>query len=118
MTQPQSATKAAIEPVSLRLYDQDLAAFSDGIGASFARYGFAVVADHDLEPGLVEGALARTKAFFALPEAVKRTYHQAGGGGARGYTPFGIETAKGADHFDLKEFWHVGRDLQIGRAHV
>ena len=32
-------------------------------------------------------------------------------GGARGYTPFGQEQAKDAEVFDLKEFWHVGRDL-------
>ena len=37
-----------------------------------------------------------------------------GGGGQRGYTPFGIETAKGAAAHDLKEFWHVGRDLPSG----
>jgi isopenicillin N synthase-like dioxygenase len=49
--------------------------------------------------------------FFALPEDVKRRYHVAGGGGARGYTPFGIETAKGAQHFDLKEFFHIGREI-------
>jgi isopenicillin N synthase-like dioxygenase len=108
---------AAIEPVSLRHYDSDLTGFSAEIGASFARYGFAVVADHDLTPDLVEGALARTRAFFALPDDIKRKYHQAGGGGARGYTPFGIETAKGADHFDLKEFWHMGRDLAEGHPY-
>ena len=45
---------------------------------------------------------------------MKRKYHIAGGGGARGYTPFGIETAKGATAHDLKEFWHVGRDLPAG----
>jgi isopenicillin N synthase-like dioxygenase len=37
-----------------------------------------------------------------------------GGGGARGYTPFGTEKAKDADVFDLKEFWHVGRTLPPG----
>ena len=117
MTQTQPAAKAIIAPVSLRLYDQDLAHFSAAIGASFARFGFAVVADHDLTPDLVEGALARTKAFFALSDDTKRAYHKAGGGGARGYTPFGIETAKGADHFDLKEFWHMGRDLPAGHPY-
>jgi isopenicillin N synthase-like dioxygenase len=45
---------------------------------------------------------------------VKRRYLIAGGGGARGYTPFGIETAKGHKAHDLKEFWHVGRDLAPG----
>jgi isopenicillin N synthase-like dioxygenase len=106
-----------IEPVSLGLYDTDFEGFSQALGASFARYGFAVVADHDLEPGLVEGAVSRTKAFFALPDAVKRRYHVEGGAGQRGYTPFGIETAKGATQRDLKEFWHVGRELPPGHPY-
>jgi isopenicillin N synthase-like dioxygenase len=46
-----------------------------------------------------------------LPDDTKRQYHVAGGGGARGYTPFGVETAKGAQHHDLKEFWHIGREI-------
>ena len=37
-----------------------------------------------------------------------------GQGGARGYTAFGTEIAKGAKAHDLKEFWHVGRDLPPG----
>ena len=45
---------------------------------------------------------------------MKRKYLIPGGGGARGYTPFGIETAKGAKAHDLKEFWHVGRELPPG----
>src|SRR5205085_2755486 len=31
-----------------------------------------------------------------------------------GYTPFATETAKGAQAPDLKEFWHIGRDLPPG----
>jgi isopenicillin N synthase-like dioxygenase len=34
-----------------------------------------------------------------------------GGGGARGYTPFGVETAKDSKYSDLKEFWHIGREI-------
>jgi len=45
---------------------------------------------------------------------VKRQYHQAGTGGARGLTPFGVEAAKGAKAVDLKEFWHTGRELPEG----
>jgi isopenicillin N synthase-like dioxygenase len=33
-------------------------------------------------------------------------------GGARGYTNFGIETAKDSEHPDLKEFWQVGRETE------
>ncbi len=85
--------------------------FAAELGASFERYGFAVICDHGLDPALVDAALARTKAFFALPEAVKQRYVVPGGAGQRGYTPFGRETAKGAVIHDLKEFWHVGREL-------
>ena len=45
---------------------------------------------------------------------MKKKYLIPGSGGARGYTAFGIETAKGATSFDLKEFWHVGRELAAG----
>jgi isopenicillin N synthase-like dioxygenase len=109
-------TAPSIEPVSLTLYHADFEAFAQALGASFQRYGFAVVADHDLGPALVEGALARTRAFFALPTAAKLQYQQVRGG-QRGYTPFGIETAKDAEHFDLKEFWHIGRDLPPGHPY-
>lgn len=101
----------AIEPVSFRRYREDFEGFAQDLGSSFARYGFAVIADHQLDQARIDAALADTKAFFALPEIEKRRYQVEGGAGQRGYTPFGIETAKGAAHHDLKEFWHVGRDL-------
>lgn len=106
-----------IPPVSFTAYARDFDGFARDLGASFERYGFAVVADHDLSPDTIRRADQAAKAFFALPEAVKRKYHQPGGGGQRGYTPFGVETAKGAEHFDLKEFWHVGRELPPGHPY-
>jgi isopenicillin N synthase-like dioxygenase len=86
------------------------AALSD----SFGRFGFALVADHGIDPGLIARAWDLTAALFALPDADKRRWHIPGKGGARGYTPFGTEIAKGADIHDLKEFWHIGRDLPAG----
>jgi isopenicillin N synthase-like dioxygenase len=109
--------RVSIEPVSLRLYDQDFDRFSREIGAAFERYGFAVLSGHGLDQGLVDRANASARAFFALPEEVKRRYHVAGGAGQRGYTPFGVETAKGARLHDLKEFWHVGRTLPPGHPY-
>jgi isopenicillin N synthase-like dioxygenase len=88
--------------------------FAHDFGASFQRFGFAMIADHGIAPTLIDEAWTKAKAFFALPEATKRAYRLAGLGGARGYTPFGTEIAKGAAHVDLKEFWHVGRDLPPG----
>ncbi|QLC26992.1 isopenicillin N synthase family oxygenase [Parasphingopyxis algicola] len=103
-----------IASVSLRHADSDPAGFAEEIGSSFETYGFAIVADHGVTAELIEQAWAKTSEFFALPEAVKRKYYIEGGGGARGYTPFGTEVAKDATEHDLKEFWHVGRSLPEG----
>jgi isopenicillin N synthase-like dioxygenase len=108
---------ATIEPVSYTLHSRDPQAFARALGASFERYGFAVVADHGLPQALIDGSLDRFKSFFSRPMADKQRYHVPGQGGARGYTPFGIETAKGAEHHDLKEFWHVGRELPPGHRY-
>ena len=104
---------SAIKPVSFQLYARDFEAFAAQLGASFERYGFAIVADHDLDQARIAAAQDCAKEFFALPQPVKQTY-VSGQGGQRGYVPFGRETAKGASLHDLKEFWHVGRDLADG----
>ena len=103
-----------IASVSLQDSDRDAAAFADEIGNSFKTYGFAIVSDHGISRDLIAEADAKLREFFALPEEVKRRYFIEGGGGARGYTPFGIEVAKDATEHDLKEFWHVGRSLPEG----
>ncbi|MEM8726407.1 MAG: 2-oxoglutarate and iron-dependent oxygenase domain-containing protein [Pseudomonadota bacterium] len=106
-------TKAKIASVSL---NQPLEDIADELGRSFSEYGFAVVRDHGIPQDLIDRAEAKSKDFFALPDSVKREYKIEGGGGARGYTPFGTEKAKDASVFDLKEFWHVGRSLEPGHA--
>ncbi len=88
--------------------------FAQNIGRSFRKFGFAVVRDHGIDPALIAEAWRLTEAFSALPESEKRQYHMPDLAGARGYTPFGTEIAKGAEVHDLKEFWHVGRDLEGG----
>ena len=102
-----------IAPVSFEGFARDFQGFSRDLGDSFARYGFAVISDHGLGEDHIDAALADTKAFFALPEETKLKY-KLPVSGQRGYTPFGVETAKGEVHYDLKEFWHVGRDLPAG----
>ena len=107
-------TASALPPVSLDLWRRDATAFAAALGASFEQFGFAVVEDHGLDPARIDAALDCAKRFFALPDDFKRRYHVPGGAGQRGYTPFGVETAKGASAGDLKEFWHVGRELPPG----
>ncbi|WP_372914970.1 isopenicillin N synthase family dioxygenase [Sandarakinorhabdus sp.] len=109
---------ADIHPIPLSLVETDVAAAAAGFGDAFARTGFAVVSDHGIDAALIERANAATRAFFALPDDVKRAYVVSGGGGQRGLTPFGVEAAKGHAKADLKEFWHVGRELPAGHAYA
>ena len=111
-------TLADIKPIRLSLVEADLDAAAAAFGDAFRRTGFAVVNDHGIPQTLIDTALAETKALFALPDAAKAGCVVPGGGGQRGLTPFGIEAAKGAARADLKEFWHVGRDLPAGHRHA
>jgi isopenicillin N synthase-like dioxygenase len=106
------------EPTSFTLSKSDPIAFAARLGASFRETGFAVVNDHGLDQGILDRGLNAAKAFFALPESVKRSYFIPGGGGQRAYTPFATEVAKGAKAKDLKEFWHVARELPPGHRYA
>jgi len=108
---PESTVLPSLPVISLA---DDATTLPALLADSFGRYGFALVADHGINPALIARGWDLTQALFALPDAEKRRWHQPGQGGARGYTPFGTEIAKGADVHDLKEFWHVGRDLPPG----
>ena len=112
----EGITSDSVASVSLNDATRDPEWFSDAVGISFEEYGFAIIRDHGIPQRLIEDAEAKAKLFFALPEEVKRSYLIAGGGGARGYTAFGVETAKGGTASDLKEFWHVGRELAAGHT--
>ena len=96
--------------ISLATGDAD--ALGQQLGESFKTYGFATIVDHGLDPALVAEAWALTKQLFDQPETKKMQGFDKAIAGQRGYTPFKTEIAKGADHHDLKEFWHVGRDSE------
>ena len=102
---------ARIPTLDIQRFDTDREAFVAELGAAYREWGFAGIRNHGISQAHIDRAYDVFQRFFALPEDVKKQYHVPGGGGARGYTPFGIETAKGAKHFDLKEFWHVGREI-------
>jgi len=78
---------------------------------AFEQLGFVIITDHNISQALIDPFLEMFKQFFAWPEQHKLNYCLAQAGGARGYTPFGVETAKGSNLVDLKEFWHIGREL-------
>ncbi len=103
-----------LETLPVLSLEDDPERLSRELGESFRQFGFAMVRDHGIDPGLIARGWDLTRAFFDLPETEKRQYHDQHLAGSRGYTPFGTEIAKGAAAHDLKEFWHVGRDLPPG----
>src|SRR4051794_41796324 len=70
-----------VASVSLSDADRDPDAFAQKLGRSFEEYGFAIIADHAIPDELIHRAEDKAKAFFALPEDVKRKYLIPGGGG-------------------------------------
>ena len=91
-----------------------LAGFAQQLGLAWTETGFVAVTGHGIDPSIIETCRRAAQDLFALPLETKMGYHIEGGGGQRGYTPFGVETAKDASIPDRKEFWHVGRDLPFG----
>jgi isopenicillin N synthase-like dioxygenase len=87
------------------------ARFVDALGAGLSRWGFVVLTDHGVPHALVDAAFEQARAVFALSAETKRAYERPECARQRGYTPFGLEKARGRHAPDLKEFWHVGRDL-------
>lgn len=100
-----------VPTLDIRRFDSDHHAFVAELGTAYREFGFCCISGHGIAGGLVQRAYDAFRDFFALPVETKRRYHLPGGGGARGYTPFGVETAKDAKHADLKEFYHIGREI-------
>lgn len=108
------------------LYDEipslDLAAFYKGdkaskdkfvaeLGAAYHNIGFAAIRNHFLTDDIQQRLYAAIKKFFALPDEVKKKYENPALAGQRGYIGKGKEHAKGRNTGDLKEFFHVGQEL-------
>ncbi len=113
--------------MSEQLYDRipslDLSDFTSGdpvkkkkfvadLGAAYNSIGFVAVRGHFLTDDLTEKLYATIKKFYALPDAVKQKYEIAGLAGQRGYIGKGKEHAKGRNTGDLKEFYHVGQEIE------
>ena len=100
-----------VPTLDIRRFDSDREAFVAEIGAAYREFGFCCISGHDVSHALIDHAYDVFQRFFALPADVKMKYHVPGSGGARGYTPFKVETAKDSQYPDLKEFWHIGRQI-------
>ena len=90
------------------------AEFIQELGDSFSGLGFAIVSNHGLADSLRDGLYKTVMDFFTLPDPVKTNYEIPGLAGQRGYTGKGKEHAKGRSTGDLKEFYHVGQEVNDG----
>lgn len=106
--------KRAIPVVDLSTFTNGDAAtrtaFVEKLGKAFHEIGFVGVVNHGISKQLIDDFYAASKAFFGLPNAVKRQYEVAGMAGQRGYTSFGKEHAKQSQVADLKEFYQLGQE--------
>ena len=80
--------------------------FREALFASLSRWGFVILADHNVPTDLLDRAYTLSAALFDRPEGEKHAL----AGGLRGYTPFGVEHALDSRSPDLKEFWQIGRE--------
>ncbi|MCX7979258.1 MAG: isopenicillin N synthase family oxygenase [Bdellovibrionaceae bacterium] len=110
-----SDTLRKVPTLSLRDYtqgsDSQRLAFIKGLYSGIVDYGFIILKDHGVDTKLFDRAYKMMAEYFAQPESVKLSHVSKAGAGQRGYTPFGQEHAKDSPVMDLKEFWHVGREL-------
>ena len=89
------------------IQSQDIETIS-ALKSALSDHGFFTITDHGIADEVLELSYKFSKDFFDLPEEIKNNYAHPEKAGARGYTPFGKETAVGEETPDLKEFWHHG----------
>lgn len=85
--------------------------FIEALLSSYREIGFVGIRGHNVNPTTLEAAYAAAWKFTRLTDEQKRRYHRPDLYGQRGYTPKGQEHAKGAKVGDLKEFFHIGQEL-------
>lgn len=86
--------------------------FIKNLGDAFSQIGFVIVKNHGVSEELRQELFSISKEIFEQPDEIKRKYEDMTNGGQRGYISKGRETAKGEKVPDLKEFWHIGQEVQ------
>lgn len=86
--------------------------FVNTLGEAYNNIGFVALKNHFLTAAMQRALYDAIKKFFALPDDIKKKYEESGIAGQRGYTGKGKEHAKGRNTGDLKEFYHIGQELE------
>ena len=87
------------------------ARFVQQLGNAYQNIGFVALKNHGLTTAQTEQLYADVKSFFSLSDDVKQRYEKPELAGQRGYIGKGKEHAKGRNTGDLKEFFHVGQEV-------
>ena len=87
------------------------AKFVNELGASYENIGFIALKNHGFKETLQAELYQAIKSFYDLPENIKNNYDGSETGGQRGYTGRGKEHAAGRNIGDLKEFYHIGKEI-------
>lgn len=115
MSIERSQQSRRVPELSLNSYIQgslkDKQKFVDQFFTGLKDYGFIVLKDHPISNELLSQAYELSEQLFSLSLERKMQYALTQNGFQRGYTPFGTEHAKNNPVMDLKEFWHIGRDI-------
>jgi len=110
-----SETSRKVPELSLLSYingsDFQQAEFVSKLYSGIKDYGFIILTDHTITKDVMDAGYVASKEFFNLETELKSECISEAGGGQRGYTPFGTEHAKDNPHKDLKEFYHIGREV-------
>ncbi|MDA3932844.1 MAG: isopenicillin N synthase family oxygenase [Gammaproteobacteria bacterium] len=101
----------AIPIVDLSEFQQHKREFAKQLGQQYQQFGFVGFVNHGIDDELLNNARRVFTDFFALDKAVKEQYEKPEIARVRGYTGFGVEQAKGFTQPDLKELWHIGREM-------
>lgn len=86
--------------------------FIDNLGKAFNDIGFVAIKGHGLSEDQTNKLYEMVQKFFSLPDHMKQKYEVEELHGQRGYTGKGKEHAKGRTVGDLKEFYHIGQEVE------
>lgn len=87
------------------------ARFVQQLGEAYQNIGFVALKNHGLTDKQTTALYADVQSFFSLPDEAKQRYEKPELAGQRGYIGKGKEHAKGRNTGDLKEFFHVGQEV-------
>ncbi|MDC1486442.1 isopenicillin N synthase family oxygenase [Flavobacteriales bacterium] len=104
---------AGIPTLDIRSFESgsesDRKQFVEQLGHAYETIGFVAIHGHGISDVLIDSLYAESRAFFELPQAIKRQHARPETNNQRGFVSMGVEHAKGSDAADLKEFWQVGQ---------